>query len=137
MTHLGDVVFRHSTKPTYARAEATRPPWPRSRRADGRSNSKTGEIRFRGQTGKHWPMLSLTASDSEAPDRGGSNQHPALIERQDCTLVVWYRSLYAPRTGGAYDSHHRTAEIAGFTRRRGGRVAARGARAAAGAQAAH
>src|SRR5215471_14606852 len=38
--------------------------------------------------------------------------------------------LYAPRTGGAYDSHHRTAGIADCTRRRGG-VAARGARAAA------
>src|SRR5262249_6170953 len=34
-------------------------------------------------------------------------------EREDCTLVAWYRSLYAPRTGGAYDSHHRTAGIAG------------------------
>ena len=41
--------------------------------------------------------------------------------------------LYAPRAGGAYDSHHRTAGIAGRTRRRGGRcVAARGARAAIG-----
>src|SRR5262249_49362364 len=34
-----------------------------------------------------------------------------------------------PRTGGAYDSHRRTAGIAGRTRRRG-RVAARGARRA-------
>src|SRR6516165_1504312 len=49
----------------------------------------------------------------------------------DSTLVTCYRSLYAPRTGGAYDSHHRTAGIAGRTRRRG-RVAARGARAAVG-----
>ena len=62
-----------------------------------------------------------------------SNQHSALLERQDCTLVFsWYRSLYAPRTAGAYDSHHRTAGIAGRTRRCGSRVAARGARAAAG-----
>src|SRR5262245_10365729 len=38
-------------------------------------------------------------------------------------------SLYAPRTGGAYDSHHRTAGIAGRTRRRGGGLAAPGARA--------
>src|SRR6516162_9493662 len=53
-------------------------------------------------------------------------------EREDCTIVAWYRSLYAPRTGGAYDSHHRTAGIAGRTRRRGGGVAARGARAAGG-----
>jgi len=48
----------------------------------------------------------------------------ALLEREDCTLVAWYPSLYAPRTGGAYDSHHQTAGIAGCTRRRS-RVAAR------------
>jgi hypothetical protein len=35
---------------------------------------------------------------------------------------------YAPRAGGAYDSHHRTAGIAGRTRRCGGGVAARGER---------
>src|SRR5262252_7068920 len=51
---------------------------------------------------------------------------------RDSTLMAWYRSLYAPRTGGAYDSHHRTAGIAGRTRRRYGGVAARGARAASG-----
>jgi hypothetical protein len=43
---------------------------------------------------------------------------------------------YAPRTGGAHDSHHRTAGIAGRTRRRGNRVAARGARAATASDAA-
>jgi hypothetical protein len=43
--------------------------------------------------------------------------------------VAWYRSIYAPRTGGAYDSHPRTAGIAGRTRRRGCCVATRGARA--------
>src|SRR5262245_639029 len=68
----------------------------------------------------------------EAEDLGRSSQHSALLEREDCTLVAWYRSLYAPRTGGAYDSHHRTAGIAGCTRRRGGNMAARGAGAAAG-----
>jgi hypothetical protein len=52
---------------------------------------------------------------------------------RDSTLAAWYRSPYAPRTGGAYDSHHRTAGIAGRTRRGGSGVAARGARAAAGA----
>src|SRR5262249_21961846 len=52
-------------------------------------------------------------------------------DREDCTLTAWYRFLYAPRAGGAYDSHHRTAGIAGRTRRRGGRVAACGARPAA------
>src|SRR6516164_9001326 len=55
---------------------------------------------------------------------------PALLEREDCTLVAWYRSIYAPRTGWAYDSHHRTAGIAGRIRRRSSGVAARGARAA-------
>src|SRR5215470_10040939 len=44
---------------------------------------------------------------------------------------------YAPSHGSAYDSHHRTAGIAGCTRRRGGRVAARGARAAGGKTADH
>ena len=34
----------------------------------------------------------------------GSNQHPALLGREDCTPVAWYRSLYAPRAGGAYES---------------------------------
>src|SRR6516225_2202434 len=47
-------------------------------------------------------------------------------------LAACYRSLHAPRTGGAYDSHHRTAGTAGCPRRRGGGVAARGAGAAAG-----
>src|SRR5262249_14377162 len=54
---------------------------------------------------------------------------------RDSRLAAWYRCFYAPRTGGAYDSHHRTAGIAGRTRRRGGCVAARGARAADGSDA--
>jgi len=51
---------------------------------------------------------------------------------KDSALVAWYSSLYAPRTGGAYDRHHRTAGIAGGTRWRGDVVAARGAGAAGG-----
>src|SRR5262249_6163390 len=62
------------------------------------------------------------------PGNGGSI--PLLLERKDGTLVAWYCWFYAPRTGGAYDSHHRTTGIAGCTRRRGGGVAARGAGAA-------
>src|SRR5262249_503225 len=50
----------------------------------------------------------------------------ALLEREDYTRVAWYRCLYAPSRGRGYDSHHRTAGIAGCTRRRGGVVAARG-----------
>src|SRR5262249_37894065 len=33
----------------------------------------------------------------------------------DSTRAAWYPSLYAPRAGGAYDGHHRTAGIAGRT----------------------
>src|SRR5262249_5130687 len=43
--------------------------------------------------------------------------------RYDSALVAWDPSLYAPRTRGVHDSHHRTAGIAGRARRRGGRVA--------------
>jgi hypothetical protein len=60
------------------------------------------------------------------PDKAS---HPALFEREDCTLMAWYRCFYAPRAGGAHDSHHRTSGIAGHTRRRR-YVAARGARSA-------
>src|SRR5215468_12762858 len=59
------------------------------------------------------------------------------LNREDRALVACYRYIYAPRTGGAYDSHHRTTGIAGRTRRRGGCVAARGGRAAGRARAAH
>jgi len=51
--------------------------------------------------------------------------------------VAWYRCIYAPSHGGAHGSHHRTAGIAGRTRRRGGGMAARGARAAGATGAAH
>src|SRR5262249_57355898 len=44
----------------------------------------------------------------------GGNSGWNLLEREDDTLVAWYRSLYAPRAGGAYDSHHRTAGIPCF-----------------------
>jgi len=47
---------------------------------------------FRGQSEK----LSLSAFDPEPDD---SNQHPASLKRQDCTLAACYRSLHAPRTG--------------------------------------
>ena len=55
----------------------------------------------------------------------------ALLEREDYTRVAWYVAFTHPRAGGAYDSHHRMAGIAGCTRRRGCRVAARGTRARA------
>jgi len=92
---LGFTRITRRRTPTSRRA---RPRWRRSRRAGGGSSAV------------------------EADDRGGSNQHRALLERQDYTLVAWYPSLYAPRAGGAYDSHHQTAGIAGRTRRRGSRA---------------
>ena len=57
---------------------------------------------------------------------------PRFLLTGECEprLVAWYRALYAPRAGGAYDSHHRTAGVAGRTRRRSDSVAARGAGAA-------
>src|SRR5262249_59593665 len=79
----------------------------------------------------------MPCTDDASGDTGdrrssfGCAASAALLEREDGTLVAWYRCLYAPRTGGAYDSHHRTAGIAGRTRRFSGGVAARDARAAA------
>jgi hypothetical protein len=51
---------------------------------------------------------------------------PSLKARLHALDVVSFP--YAPRAGGAYDSHHRTAEIAGRARRRGSHVAAHGTR---------
>src|SRR5262249_49495 len=72
------------------------------------------------------PILRRYPTNTASSIFGGGL--PALLERQDCTFVAWYPSLYAPRAGGAHDSHHRTAGVASRTRRRGGSVAARGAR---------
>src|SRR5262249_45130559 len=66
---------------------------------------------------------------------GGVRQELAagVVQLKPASLNVkttrsWRGSVpYAPRTGGAYDSHHGTAAIAGRTRRRCSRVAARGA----------
>src|SRR5215831_2479709 len=95
------------------------------------------------QLSRQWPgFIALAAglyaidrrekSTSEPSQPSSLRWSSALLGREDCTLLAWYRLLYAPRTGGAYDSHHRTAGIAGRTRRGGSRVAARSARAAAG-----
>src|ERR1700746_1969773 len=76
--------------------------------------------------------LVAAAGEDLAAHQADQANPPALLQREDCTLVAWYPCVYAPRAGGAYDSHHRTAGITGRTRRHGGRVAARGARAAGG-----
>jgi len=76
----------------------------------------------------HWASSGLMLRCSPCP--GVRPPAPGAGAVKDSAFVAWYPSLYAPRTGGAYDSHHRTAGIAGRTRRRG-RVATRRARAAA------
>ena len=79
------------------------------------------------------PKINFLKS-SRSPGAGRRRPMPGVRPSAGCrpvrdsTLAAWYPSLYAPRTGGAYDSHHRTAGVAGRTRRRGGLVAARGAR---------
>src|SRR5262245_61677548 len=50
---------------------------------------------------------------------------PGAALFRDSTLAACYPSLYAPHAGGAYDSHHRTAGVAGRARRRGSGVATR------------
>src|SRR5262249_41699265 len=85
------------------------------------------------------PKLSLLKSSGTRglggaplqPVPGMRSARPGCRAVRDSALVAWYSSLNAPRTGGAYDSHHRTAGVAGRTRRRGGRLAARGARSKA------
>src|SRR5262244_1992694 len=90
------------------------------------------DVRFREQIGKHLLVLSLPLLNPKPTTEVEATSILSLLEREDCTPMACYRSLYAPRTGGADDSHHRTAGIAGRTRRRRGSVAARGARAAVG-----
>src|SRR5215831_11429485 len=79
---------------------------------------------LRGYFRKHKPPFLAVWDKNDPFFLPGAEATP---EREDCTIVAWYRSIYAPRAGGAYDSHHRTAGIAGRTRRRRCRVAARGA----------
>src|SRR6516225_5378501 len=78
-----------------------------------------------GGCGSRGRDLLRQKSKSSGPGDGPLQPAPAFQSSpgaalRDSTLVAWYRFRYAPRTGGAYDSHHRTAGIAGRTRRRGG-----------------
>jgi len=61
------------------------------------------------------------------------------LAKQDVKTARWWRGIihftHLAREGGAHASHHRTAQIDGRARRRGRDVAARGARAAGGAEA--
>src|SRR5262245_60730955 len=101
------------------------------------------QMQVTGALARHWNAVDVQGAD-DAPSRpaankagvrgpGGAPLQPMPRVRaaragcravRDSTLVAWYRSIYAPRTGGAYDSHHRTAGIDSRARRRGGRVAA-------------
>src|SRR5262245_60841323 len=71
-----------------------------------------------------------------AEDRGETTRILPSLNVKTARLWRGIFPPYAPRTGGAYDSHHRTAGIAGCTRRGGG-VAARGTRAAGGEDTPH
>src|SRR5262249_42544937 len=58
-----------------------------------------------GANRKTFTRLSLPLLNPQSTTE--AEAHPALLEWEDCTPMAWYPSLYAPRTGGAYDSHHR------------------------------
>jgi hypothetical protein len=73
---------------------------------------------------RHWLQPSGNISPRMTPTKQAIR--PCLNVK---TARSWRGIVaYAPRAGGAYDSHHRTAGIAGRTRRCGGGVAARGER---------
>src|SRR5215469_16191747 len=90
------------------------------------------------ESGLCWRGLTLLTTPQQRSPMidSGYGEHLPSLNREDRALVACYRCIYAPRMGGAYDSQHRTAGIAGRTRRRGG-VAARGACAAERARAAN
>src|SRR5260370_27909527 len=89
------------------------------------------EVDGEGERHRGQALVTAVGKDLAASDPEKAS-HPALLEREDCTLVAWYRCLRTSRgrgaregrAGGAYDSHHRTAGIAGRTRRCGGGGAA-------------
>ena len=44
--------------------------------------------------------LILSAFDPDIATEVEATSNPALLEREDCTLLAWYRSFTHPRTGG-------------------------------------
>jgi|SRR6516162_3538682 hypothetical protein len=44
--------------------------------------------------------LILSAFDPDIATEVEATSNPALLEREDCMLLAWYRSIYAPRAGG-------------------------------------
>src|SRR6516164_6696319 len=108
---------------------------------NGARDQRNPKIALPVRTRRHWIRLNNTRranytanfskclrplSGVREPRARSSATEKQKFAVRDSALVAWYRSVYAPRTAGAYDSHHRTAGIAGRTRRRGCRVAARG-----------
>src|SRR5262249_5559092 len=87
-----------------------------------------------GCTPKHLLVLSFTA-EPEAPTEVEATSIPHSFNVKTARSRRGIVLFYAPRTGGAHDSHHRTAGVAGRTRRRGSRVATGGACAAGRARA--
>ena len=78
--------------------------------------------------------MAAFAKEPGGRSSGGGNQHPALLERQDCTLVAWYRFFTHLAREGRMTVTIGRRELLASTRRRGD-MAARGARAAGRARA--
>src|SRR5262249_61095908 len=90
-------------------------------RSGRNSSSRRGDVRqpdrwsWRPQEGPQYALFICppkeiffggTRGGGKADARSANNPHLASFKRQDCTLVAWDRSLYAPRTRRAYDSPH-------------------------------
>src|SRR5262245_53906355 len=76
------------------------------------------DVRFRRQIGKHLLVLRLPLLNPQPTTEVEATSILPSLNRKTARSVACYRSLHAPRTGGAYDSHHRTAGAAGRNRRR-------------------
>src|SRR6266478_9703656 len=68
------------------------------------------------------PTSSRSHAGRSLRSEAESSGVPALPNVKTARRWRGIVALYAPRAGGAYDSHHRTAGIAGCTRRRGAAV---------------
>ena len=75
--------------------------------------------------GWHWLQRSGSISPRMSPTKQASRPSLSVKTARSWRAIVAFTH---PRTGGAHDSYHRTAGIAGRTRRCGGGVAARGER---------
>src|SRR5262245_42722786 len=106
-------------------------PLSRSQVSLGRITSLAAQIGglLSGQTGKHLLVLSLTGSNS-----GGYLEAFAVSlshRPRNGSVVSSLHCMNDPQPEGSHGKPHRTTKILSHARRRGGRVADRGARAAA------